>query len=139
MPRFNTDIVLKVILQTHINNSLTKPVTYHKFPMLKFDVASFINDDTADDLFKACYPRYKYSRTRQWRKTTLDIDPGAFINIFLDSLEYAIANKEDIIVPNGCCDTPFCDLLEFYTLLYSYFKKIEFRNIVLQELISQSK
>ena len=87
MPRFNTDIVLKVILQTHINNSLTKPITYHKFPMLKFDVASFINDNTADDLFKACYPRYKYSITRQWRKTTLDIDPGAFINIFLDSLE----------------------------------------------------
>ena len=80
--RFDVDIVLKVILKTHLHNSINTP-------------------------------------------------------IFLDSLEYAIANKEsEIIVPNGCCDTPFCEYYEFYSILYGFFKKIEFKKTVLRELLS---
>jgi len=105
--------------------------------MLTPYIAKTIDKDTINKLFKTCYPLYKKTRIGRARRSTLDLKPEIFVNIFLDSLEYAIANKEsEIVVPNGCCDTPFCEYYEFYTILYDYFKKTEFRETVLSELVS---
>ena len=135
--RFDVDIVLKVILKTHLHNSINTPICFHKFPMIKYDVVKTINKKTINKLYRTCYPLYKKTRVGSARRSTLDLEPEIFVNIFLDSLEYAIANKEsEIIVPNGCCDTPFCEYYEFYSILYGFFKKIEFKKTVLSELLS---
>jgi len=138
--RFDIDIVLKVILKTHLHNSINTPICFHKFPMLSPYIAKIIDKDTISKLFKTCYPLYKNTKVGSARRSTLDLEPEIFVNIFLDSIEYAIANKEtEIVVPNGCCDTPFCEYYEFYTILYEYFKKTEFRETVLSELVSIKK
>jgi hypothetical protein len=119
----NPDMMLQLLYQTHVSATIQNPICHHEFPKLNI-VESQIDDDTVKNCYDECYVKYKTTEEGKARGS-VDIQPGTWINIFIDSMLKANNEDSNIQVPNGCCNTDKCGIKKFYEIIYEHFAKLD--------------
>jgi len=113
------DMMLKLLHQTHISATTQNPICHHEFPKLNIELSQ-LNDNTINKCIDECYLKYKTTDEGHIR-SSVDINPKAWVNIFIFSMVKATNASGNIQVPNGCCNTDKCGIKKFYEIIYEHF------------------
>jgi hypothetical protein len=114
---FNPDILLKILYESHINNTLNNPITYHIFEKKLNNYDKFIKDDIITEIISNVYKKYKEEPESKF-KGSVDINPSIWVKIYLESMKNN--NGRSVQVPNGCCNTNKCGIKKYYELIDKY-------------------
>ena len=116
------DRELKLQHQADIVATMNNPICHHEFPKINISLHQ-LTHNIIDKCTAECYLKYKTTDEGKIR-SSVDINPKAWVNIFVFSIIKANETSGNLQVPNGCDNADRCRIQKFYEIIYAFFSEV---------------